>query len=218
MRLSAAASLGPVLETLRPALERELGIELELNLAGSGTLARQLLDGAPADAVVLAHPAWMDALAEAGVVDVRGRVDLVGNALVVVGRGEPIAGPAELADPRFTRIALGDPASVPAGRYAEQALRSAGVWSAVKPRLITAGHVRAALSYAAAGEVDAAVVYATDADAGVAVLCEIDPALHGPIVYPAAAVGGSEAGRRVVTWLSGEEARRAFAAAGFVLP
>lgn len=219
VRVSAAASLGPVLQALKPQIEADLGVRLELNLAGSGTLTRQITDGAPADAVLLAHPAWMEELVASGRVMADGRVDLLSNTLVVVGRGEPI-GVQDLNDAkRFRRIAIGDPASVPAGRYAEQALRAAGVWDALRGRLVTTADVRAALAYAQAGEVDAAIVYATDVsnqvDSPLTVLCVIDPATHDPAVVTAAAVDGAEAGQRVIAWLQRDTASAAFAAAGF---
>lgn len=226
VRLSAAASLGPSLEALKPRIEAEFGITLRLNLAGSGTLARQLIDGAPADAVILAHPEWMDAVTDTPRADVQSKVDLLSNTLVVVGRGGEIE-LGELRDAeRFRRIALGDPASVPAGRYAEKALRDAGVWEEVQSRLVTTADVRAALRYTQIGEVDAAVVYASDvtglADAqsqdrkSLAVLCRIDPARHEPIVIPAAAIDRSAEGRRLIDWLRSEAARNVFVEHGFI--
>lgn len=226
VRVSAAASLEPVLQTLAPTIQQELGLRLRLNAAGSGTLARQLKAGAAADAVLLAHPDWLAPLAEAGRVRADRVTELAGNALVVVGRGPPIR-LEELAAARFKKIALADPDAVPAGRYARQALRAAGVWDAVAPRVVPTADVRAALRYAQTHEVDAAVVYASDA-AGLApgqdpralgVLCEVDPRLHDRIVVATAAVDGSEGGRRLIAWLrDSEPARRAFEAAGFGVP
>lgn len=221
VRLAAAASLGPALEALEPAIESALGIDLQLHLAGSGTLARQVLDGAPTDAVLLAHPDWLAALVDAGRVEPDGRVGLLTNRLIVVGRGGPI-GLEALRSQRFTRIAIGDPASVPAGRYAEQALRAAEVWDDVRDRLVTAADVRAALRYAMDGQAEAAIVYASDVGdvggtADVAVLCEIDPASHEPIVITAGVIDRSAAGRRLVRWLQGDAAARAFADAGFAV-
>lgn len=222
LRVSAAASLGPVLETLSPQIEAELGVTLQLNLAGSGTLARQLLDGAPADVVILAHPDWIAPLIETGRIETSDVVELADNTLVVVGRG-PAIQLDQLRESRFARIAMGDPDSVPAGRYAEQALRAAGVWDAIRPRLVTTADVRAALRYAQAGEVDAALVYRSDA-AGLAmehqasalsVLCEVDPATHDPIVITAAVLKHSNQGQRLLEWLRGEASREAFTAAGF---
>lgn len=226
VRVSAAASLGPVLDALSPRLEAELGVTLRLNLAGSGTLVRQMLDGAPADAVILAHADWMRPLVEAGRVRADGVAELAGNGLVVVGRGGAVT-LEQLAEPRFGRLAWGDPASVPAGRYTEQALRSAGVWDAVRSRGVTTADVRAALRYAEAGEVEAAVVYASDAVGlalatttrteaeAVAVLCVIDPSKHDPIVIVGAAIDEADLGQRVLAWLQNEAAQHAFATQGF---
>jgi len=225
VRVSAAASLGPVLEALVPQIEAALGVQVQLNLAGSGTLARQVLDGAPADVVVLAHPAWMKTLADAGLVDSAAVVTVARNTLVVVGqrvvgKKQGFATLEALANPRFSRTALGDPASVPAGRYAQQALQAVGVWSVLKDRLVTTADVRAAFNYAQLGQVDAAIVYASDVVVlqNLVVLHTIDPALHKPITYPAAAVGGSAAGQRVVDWLQNSAAREALIASGFEAP
>ena len=219
VRVSAAASLGPVLEAIRTDLEAELGVRLELNLAGSGTLTRQITAGAGVDAVLLAHPAWMEHLVAAGRVAPDDQRDLLSNSLVVVGRGEPIGLEALADGERFRRVALGDPASVPAGRYAEQALRAAGVWDALEGRRVTTADVRAALAYLVAGEVDAAVVYRSDtvhpADHAWSILHRIDPATHEPVVVVGGAVDRSDAGRRVIAWLQGETAVSAFRSAGF---
>lgn len=222
VRVSAAASLGSVLETLRPQIESDLGVTLQINLAGSGTLARQLLDGAPADVVILAHRDWMAPLIDAGRIEPDAVVELAGNTLVLVGPGPPIQ-LDQLVEPRFVRIAIGDPASVPAGRYAEQALRAAGVWDAVRPRLVTTADVRAALRYAQSGEVDAALVYrsdivglrATRQAPTLSILSEVDPAAHDPIVITAGAVDGSNQSRRLLEWMRSEVSREAFTAAGF---
>lgn len=225
VRVSAAASLGPVLQKLRPAFEDELGVTVRLNLAGSGTLTRQVLDGAPADAVILSHPDWMTPLIDAGRVEAGDVVPLAGNALVVVGRG-PAIDLEQLAEPRFGRIAIGDPDSVPAGLYAKQALITAGVWDAVETKLVTTADVRAALRYAQAGDVEAAIIYATDAadlaevdrSHGLAVLHRLASDMHDPITITAATVDGSASGAVLLDWLRSPQAWEGFAAAGFDRP
>ncbi|MEM9418429.1 MAG: molybdate ABC transporter substrate-binding protein [Planctomycetota bacterium] len=218
VQVSAAASLGPTLESLRSQIEHELGLEVQLNLAGSGTLTRQVMEGAPTDLIILAHPQWMDPLIEAHRVLPKNLAALAGNRLVVVGRGDPIE-LDQLGDPRFGRIALGDPASVPAGHYAEQALRQAGVWEKIQPRLITTADVRAGVRYAQTGDVDAALVYRSDlsdiSDEDVRVLCIVDPASHDPIVVTAGVVDASPAGIRLMEWLRSEPIQQRFTEAGF---
>ena len=177
-----------------------------------------MLDGAPADAVILSHPDWMTPLIDAGRVEAGDVLPLAGNALVVVGRG-PAIDLEQLAEPRFGRIAIGDPDSVPAGLYAKQALIAAGVLDAVATKLVTTADVRAALRYAQTGEVEAAIIYATDAvelstDGG-SVLCVVDPTTHDPIVISAGVVDASPAGLRLLEVLQGDASTQAFAEAGF---
>lgn len=219
LRVLVAASLEPAMQALRPTIEDALGVDMQLSAAGSGTLTRQLEAGVSADAVVLAHPRWMDRLVERGRVEAEDRVDLLTNSLVVVGPAdhEPITLEG-LAGPGFARVAIGDPDSVPAGQYARQALVAAGLWDGLADRLVYASDVRAALGYAEAGQVDAALVYASDAvGARSVVLCTVPAELYEPIVYPAAALDGSVRGRSLVTLLQGEAARGVFESLGLTV-
>ncbi len=225
--VSAAASLKPVLEDVKPRFESDHpGLALELNLGASGTLLAQIEQGAPVDLFIAASPAEADRAAKAGPPGPADRAALATNALVVVvPRGlAPPRSLAGLADPRFARIAVGNPATVPAGRYAEESLRAAGILDAVRPRLIFGEHARQVLDYVVRAEVDAGVVYRTDArDAGSRVVAgpEIDDRLHTPIVYEAVVLGGAphvEAARAFVAFLRSPAGREAFGRHGFGPP
>lgn len=188
IRLSAAASLTDALgEICARYAEIHPDVKLFPNFAGSGTLARQIVSGAPADFFISANPKWMSYLVEEKRV-AGGKVKpLARNALVFVGRkGLKIASPKDLL--RLRRIAIGSPGSVPAGQYAEEALSAAGVYGklAAEGKLVMAQDVRQALIYADRGEVDGAFVYRTDALLAkkAVILYEVPAALHAPITYP----------------------------------
>lgn len=222
--VSVAASLSDVMSELAQRHERATGQAVRLNVAGSNFIARQIVEGAKADAFVSADETQMDLVERAGRLVPGTRVNLLTNQLVVVGRpgGTLRAGtPATLASAEVRRVALGNPESVPAGVYARRWLEAQGVWTAVAPKVVPTMTVRAALSAARSGRVDAAVVYMTDARTApsVPVLFTVAPQDAPPIVYPAAVVLGPNqiAAGRFVAYLRSAEAGTVFQAAGFGL-
>lgn len=188
--VSAAASLTNAFNELKPLFEKQHpGLVIHCNYAASGALFRQIQEGAPADVFASADQANMDKAVAAGVVDAASRRDFVRNSLVlIVPRGGKR--PASLKDlTKFGRIAVGAPASVPAGRYAQEALQKAGLWDRLQAQFIFGNNVRQVLSYVAQGEVDAGFVYATDARqqaAAVDVVMTVPG--HTPVLYPIAVV------------------------------
>ena len=164
-----------------------------LSFAASSALARQIESGAPADMFVSADREWMDSVEAAGRVQAGTRRDVVGNTLVLVASAGG-ARAIELTPSGMARglgggrLAIADPASVPAGKYARSALESLGLWAIVRNRLASGESVRAALALVERGEAPLGVVYATDAKASkkVLVVAAIPPDSHAPIVYPAA--------------------------------
>lgn len=165
VRVFAAASLTDVMRELGDLYtERHQEISIIRNFSGSGTLAKQIDNGAPADLFLSANPQWIDYLADAGRIDPGSIRVFACNELVFAGA--PDSSIASMADlPRLRRIAIGSPGSVPAGRYAEAALRSAGLYEPLREagKLVFAKDVRQALMYADRGEVDGAFIYRTDA-------------------------------------------------------
>jgi molybdate transport system substrate-binding protein len=165
--VSAASSLSQAMRDIAPLFEAvHPGARVALNFGASGALLQQIARGAPADVFASADALTMDQAQAQGLVAPRQRRDLASNTLVVVVPAGASLVPkaiAELAQPSFARIAIGLPASVPAGRYAQSALEAAGLWRAIQPKVVGANNVRQALDYVARGEVDAAFVYATDA-------------------------------------------------------
>jgi molybdate transport system substrate-binding protein len=215
----ALRDIGARFRAVRP------GVALHFNAAASGVLVQQIVNGAPADLLVCADDESMDRAVRQRVVDAATRRDFAANTLVLVvpsrSRAAP-AGMAGLAAPEVRRVAIGKPATVPAGRYARQALEHAGVWAAVAPRLIYADNVRQVLDYVARGEVDAGIVYLTDARlaAGAVHLVGAAPG-HAPIVYPVAVVADSRQpalAREFMAFLLGPQAQGLLAERGFARP
>ncbi|MFX0547024.1 molybdate ABC transporter substrate-binding protein [Roseovarius sp. S1116L3] len=214
----AAASLQGVLSDVAQAYPGEAVI----SVAGSGMIARQIANGAPADAVILANTDWMDWLEDQGLVEAARRTPLLGNRLVLIApAGTPdlaeFSAKSLLARLDGGRLAIGQTGGVPAGIYGRQWLEAADLWTALSPHLAETDNVRAALALVARQEAPLGVVYATDAAAepGVRVILAVPEGMHDPIVYPAAAL--TQVGAAFIAFLQSPAAREIFAAHGFTL-
>jgi molybdate transport system substrate-binding protein len=189
----AAASLQTALIAIGADWQRATGKRVTFSFAASSALARQLDQGAPADLFASADVDWMDWAEQRNLIRADIRRTLLGNALVLI---EPAAEPATALPigPGFplaaaigaSRLATGNPQSVPAGRYAQAALTALGVWDPVRPRVAGVDNVRQALALVARGEARFGIVYATDArtEPRVRVVGTFPAASHPPIVYP----------------------------------
>lgn len=180
----AAASLTDVMAEVEAQFEAAYpGTDLAVSTAATSVLARQIEQGAPADVFLAASPVWTDYLAEHGLLSHPARA-LVSNRLVVAGnRDAPhLAGPGDLL--RYDRIALADE-GVPAGDYAREALRRAGLWGAVDPHVVPTRDVRAALAAVRSGAASVAMVYRSDVQAApdVRVVLDWPAALQPRIRY-----------------------------------
>jgi molybdate transport system substrate-binding protein len=222
----AAASLADALRALGQDWAARGHPAPRLSFAASSALARQIEQGAPAELFLSADEAWMDFLQSRNLIEADTRRSPIGNALVLVApanRTRAVAlarGTDLLALAAGGRIATGDPAHVPVGRYAQAALEWMGQWQAVAPRLARADNVRAALLLVERGEAPLGIVYATDAAAtrGVAVLGTFPPESHPPITYPFAVArrGASGAQARALHgFLAGPEAAATWGRFGF---
>lgn len=195
--VSAAASLSDALNKLVPLFEREHpDIKVRLNLAASGTLQKQIEQGAPSDLFISAGTKQMKALNDKGLTDSAQTANLLTNELVLVvpaDSGLAAVAADALSGPDFAKIAVGQPESVPAGMYAQQFLKSAGLWDKLGNRLVMAKDVRQVLTYVASGNADAGFVYNSDAagEPKVKIAMKVDPSTHDPIDYPAAVLKGS---------------------------
>lgn len=217
----AAASLTDALREATAAV----GLQARFSFAASSTLARQIENGAPADIFASADEEWADYLAQRGRLVADSRTTFLANRLVLVTPADRTRTLELRRGMDFTallgagRLAVGDPAHVPAGRYARAGLEWLGAWPAVEPRLARAESVRAALALVERGEVPFGIVYATDAAASraVAVAATFPRESHPPIAYPFAIVAGRDtpAARAWLAALQTPAARAVFAKHGF---
>lgn len=197
--LSVAVSLKEATEELgRGFMAAHPGVTLRYNFGASGDLQKQIEAGAPVDVFLSAAPRQMDELEKRGLIVAASRRAFARNVLTVVEPADSridITKPADLLEARVGRIVVGSPKSVPAGQYAEESLRTLGLWDRVQPKLVFAENVRQALDYVARGEVDAGFVYTTDAATraqGVKEAFRPPDDSYRPVVYPGAVVAASK--------------------------
>ncbi|TAM94424.1 MAG: molybdate ABC transporter substrate-binding protein [Rhodanobacteraceae bacterium] len=225
----AAASLKPALDQM--ARDGLLGSPTpQLVYAASSALARQIEGDAPADLFISADERWMNDAAEHQAIVPATRMDLLGNALVLVAPAGSSAridlargvGPLLKALGRDGRLAIALPDSVPAGIYAKQSLVKLGMWDALEPRMAMSRDVRAALNLVVLRQCPLGIVYRSDAvsEPRVKVLATFPPASHKPIVYPVAIVKGHDdaAARALLAALESARAAEVFRHWGFSMP
>lgn len=220
--VSAASSLrGIIDEIVETYQERNPGADVTINTAASGVLLRQIEHGAPVDLFLSASTHEVDRLEAKGLV--RTRRVFAANRLVVVvpGGRSPPATFEELSAKRFGRIAIGNPNTAPAGRYARESFENLGLLDAIESRLVFGENVRQVLEWAARDEVDAALVYATDA----ALVADrivtgppAPPGSHSEILYEAAVVGDGRPALRFLEFLTSPVAEQILGRRGFRAP
>jgi molybdate transport system substrate-binding protein len=220
----AAASLTESLQQIGARFDATGSGVVRFSFAASSTLARQIEAGSPADVFFSADTEWMDYLEQRRLIRSPSRRNVLGNRLALVA---PADSRLELRiAPNFPlraalgqeRLAMADPESVPAGRYACAALASLGVWDSVADRIVRADNVRGALMFVARGEVPLGIVYETDArvDRKVRIVNLFPESTHAPIVYPVALTSTAEpTAGRFLDYLRSAEAREIFAKYGF---
>jgi molybdate transport system substrate-binding protein len=224
LTVSAAASLQSTLGEIEKAyFTGHPKVDFRNNFGSSGTLAREIEQGAPVDVFMSAAAKPMDDLDSKGLITTGTRKNILHNSLVLIAPlDSKLQGPASLADRSIRIIAVGDPASVPAGQYAQQTLNALHLNEQVKGRLVLAKDVRQVLTFVETGNADAGFVYATDARVSgrVRVVATMPETAHEPIVYPAAVVKTSsnqKAARMFVEFLGSPEAKAIFTRNGYTL-
>jgi molybdate transport system substrate-binding protein len=219
VHVAAAVSLSEALQEVAAAFEGQHGVHVTLNLAASNVLARQITAGAKTDVFISADAIQMDVVRQSG--QARRVVDLLHNRLVVlVAADSPVslAGASDLRRPEIVRIAIGDPAGVPAGAYAKQYLQNEKVWDVLQPKIVTTASVRAALAALDAGNVEAAIVYQTDARIARRARVAYPSPSEPLVIYPAALLSSAPGAAQFFDYLRSAEASKIFERHGFGLP
>ncbi|RCX17423.1 molybdate transport system substrate-binding protein [Fontibacillus phaseoli] len=226
LTISAAASLKDSMEELASLYKKEHGnVTLTMNFGASGSLQKQIEQGAPADLFLSAGQKQMNALIDGKFVNADSKIDLLQNRLVLIVPSDAAIVPKDLEalkDNGFGKIALGEPEVVPAGSYTKESLEYAQLWDALQSKMVFAKDVTQVLTYVESGNADAGFVYESDAKLSdkVNTALVVDEKSHAPIVYPAGIVTATkhldEAGQ-FLKFLQTAEARDVFASHGFTV-
>lgn len=226
LTVSAAASLTDAFKEIGPKFEAtQPGATVRFNFAASGVLLQQIAQGAPVDVFASADQETMNRGAEQKLITTGTRRDFAANSLVLITPTQGATTVTTLADlnkSAVKRIAIGKVASVPVGRYTQQALEATRQWTPLQPKVVFADNVRQVLDYVSRGEVEAGFVYRTDAALlkdKVRIAMTVDG--HAPVTYPVAVVADSKQAalaKDFVAFLSGAQAQAVLAKYGFGKP
>jgi len=224
--ISAASSLTNVFQDIARSYETEyVDARVMLNFGGSGGLLQQIAKGAPVDVFASADQETMDIAAMQNLLAADTRQDFARNTLALIVPSESPIRLGQLADLQQSsveRVAIGNPASVPAGRYSRQALTAANLWDNLQDKVINTQSVRQSLDYVARGEVAAALVYATDARLMKdKVKIAFTVPLEADISYPIAQVrdsANSDEAKRFINYLQSPVGQDILARHGFLKP
>lgn len=223
LTISAAVSLTDALEEIQSLYEKENNVELTFNLGGSGTLAQQILQGAPVDVFISANEKWMDTVEDEEQIMPTTRNDVTGNKIVLIAQKDSPLHYASFKDislDEVDQIAIGNPESVPAGSYTEQILTHIDLWDALESSFVYAKDVRQVLTYVESGNTDIGFVYESDARTSdtIKILANAEQDWHEPIIYPGAVLADTknkEEATAFLQYLDTEEAQDIFKKYGF---
>jgi len=227
LRVFGAASLKNALDDANVRHQRVTGRQVVASYGGSDTMAKEIENGARADIFISADNDWMDYLADRNLIKLETRLNFLGNKLVLIASAG--SAPTLAIGPNFPlaqalgngRLAIANPASVPAGKYGKAALEALGVWASVEGRLAPAPDVRAALELVCRREAPLGIVYQTDAvaDQDAEIVGTFPAASHPPIIYPLAVTAASTnpTAKSYIAFLQSPEVKAAFGLPGFAL-
>ncbi|MCG0010799.1 molybdate ABC transporter substrate-binding protein [Vibrio parahaemolyticus] len=224
LKVYAASSMTNAIDEIAQDFKEKYDVTVTPVYGGSSSIARQIINGAPADVFISANTKWMGYLVDEGVIDSDNVTNLVRNSLVLIAPQSSSIAVFNFADAKAweaalngSRLALGNPTSVPAGMYAKESLTTLGVWKEIQTKVAPAKNVRLALALVERGEAPLGVVYKTDAQLTnkVKIVGEFASDTHAAIVYPAAVVNDSTESRQFFQYLKSEDAKRVFAHYGF---
>lgn len=223
LTISAAASLRQVMEEIQTAYgQNKSNVRLNYNFGSSGSLQRQIEQGAPVDIFFSAATKQMDALQTKDRIVAETRKNLLSNQIVLIAPNDKnmIQEFADLTKADVKRIAIGEPKSVPAGEYSKQVLDYYQIWQRIEPKMIFGKDVRSVLAYIESGNVDAGLVYATDAKISdkVKVIGTAPSQSYQSILYPVAVIKDSkkmEESQAFIQFLASSQAQKIFEKYGF---
>ena len=223
LNISAASSLLEVMTQLKTVYEEKVEIELQINFGSTGSLVKQIEQGAPVDLFISADEKWMDLLNRKNLINV-GTITSIGeNNLVLIqskGNNFEVNSLNDLTQLTIGKIGIGHPESVPAGKYAQESLVEAGIWESIEDKFVYAQNVRQVLTYVETENVDLGFVYASDAfiSEQVDIIYNVPNELHGSILYDIAMTNESKhkkEAEQFIKFLQSEEAKLIFEKYGF---
>lgn len=224
LKVYAASSMTNAVNDIAQQFETKYDVTVTPVYGGSSSIARQILNGAPADIFISANTKWMDYLVKSKAVKNDSVTNLVRNSLVLIAPKASTIEPFDFSDANAwnqalegNRLALGNPVSVPAGMYAKESLTNLGVWKKLERQIAPAKNIRLALALVERGEAPLGVVYKTDAllTDKVKVVGEFANDTHADIIYPAAIVKDSTQSEQFFEYLKSDDAKKVFAQYGF---
>lgn len=220
--LAAASDLSYALKEIAAGYEKDTGVRPVVSFGSTGLLARQIAEGAPFDVFLAADLRYMEKLRDLESVD-RETVEVYARGRIVVAVREGAGPPSikDLAGPGIKKIAIANPAHAPYGRAAEEALRSAGVWEVVKPKLVFGENIRQALQFVESGNAEAGVIALSIAGAPGISHAPIEESFHRPISQSLGVVSASpnkKEAARFIEYLKGPKGSAILKKYGFALP
>ena len=224
LTISVAASLTDAMKAIAPLYqEQNQGVSIDYNFASSGSLQRQIEQGAPVDIFISAASKQMNALQAKELLLEDTRKNLLKNAIVLIvpQTSTAVSNFKDLTSSGVQKMSIGEPESVPAGKYAREVLTSLDLYDRLRSKLVFAKNVRQVLAYVETENVEAGIVYKTDAKLSnnVKIIAVAPETAHSPVVYPVAVIKTSknpETAREFIDFLSGEAAGNVFENYGFI--
>lgn len=222
--VSAAASMKDAMLEIQDLYQQEnTNITVTMNFGSSGSLQQQIEQGAPADVFVSASIGKMDNLRDKSLIQEDTYTELLENKIVLIvpkGNEAEVAGFDDINTDKIEKLAIGEPDSVPAGKYAKETLTNLGLWDELGDKVLEGKDVRSVLSWVETENADAGIVYATDAQISdqVEVVATAPDDSHSPVIYPAAVVKDTkqaEAAKAFVDYLKSDKGKEVFESFGF---